>query len=584
MAFYAQRELHLQSGITRQLRFGILAAITIFSAGVFAAPPEVERAFQDSQRQQQIELQRQQEQFIKDRSSAAPPARLPVPEVAAPTAEQGACVTVREIHVDGVTLLPAEVINQIVARYLNRCLGVSDIESLLADITRAYVDKGWIMVRAYLPQQDLGGGSLKIVVIEGRVSEVLVEDGDKHSISLGNTAPSLEGRALNLRDIEQALDQINRLASNNATVDTLPGKEPGDTRVVLRNEPTTPLHGYLSLDNQGSATTGKNQGGVTISVDNPLQFNDFVSYTHRESIPLRVTGKQSQSDALTYVLPLGYTTLSINLNKSNYVSQFAIEGGDVFFNSGESTNSTLRLDRVLFRDAMTRWTAYGSLTIKDTKSYLEDIFLEGTSRSLTVMDAGVNVSSGFLGGALLLDLGVSQGLTYGGALHDADNLTSRDPRAQFTRMNFSGSYYLPFKLAEQDFQFSSRWAGQYSRDVLYGSEQLLIGSIYTVRGFANTSLSDDNGFYMRNEIGLRRPFSAGGLSGSARPWIGFDYGRALSNNKGVPEGTLTGLALGVQANLTGGVSLDLFAAAPLTKPDFMKREPARVWVQLGLSL
>ena len=67
-------------------------------------------------------------------------------------------------------------------------------------------------------------------------------------------------------------------------------------------------------------------------------------------------------------------------------------------------------------------------------------------------------------------------------------------------------------------------------------------------------------------------------------WIGFDYGKASSNNAGVPEGTLTGLALGVQANLTNGVNLDLFAAAPLTKPDFMTREPARVWIQVGLAL
>ena len=79
------------------------------------------------------------------------------------------------------------------------------------------------MVRAYLPQQDLSGGRLEIVVIEGKVSAIEVEDGDQQSISLGNVAPFIEGKALNLRDLEQALDQINRLASNSATVDTLHG-------------------------------------------------------------------------------------------------------------------------------------------------------------------------------------------------------------------------------------------------------------------------------------------------------------------------------------------------------------------------
>jgi hemolysin activation/secretion protein len=239
-------------------------------------------------------------------------------------------VTVREISVKGVTLLPSDAINSIVARYLNRCLDVRGIESIRADITRAYIDKGWIMIRAYLPQQDLSGEYLEIVVIEGKMSELEVEDGDKHNISLGNVAPFIEGEALNLRDIEQALDQINRLASNSTTVDKLPGQEPGDTRVVLRNEPTAPWHAYLSLDNVGSETTGKNQVGVTLSLDTPLRVNDFVSYTHRESIPLREVGKQSQSDSLTNVLPLGYMTLSVNLNQSNYGIQFMSNTGTFF--------------------------------------------------------------------------------------------------------------------------------------------------------------------------------------------------------------------------------------------------------------
>jgi hemolysin activation/secretion protein len=83
---------------------------------------------------------------------------------------------------------------------------------------------------------------------------------------------------------------------------------------------------------------------------------------------------------------------------------------------------------------------------------------------------------------------------------------------------------------------------------------------------------------------MLRPLSLGGLPGSARYWIGLDYGKAMSNNQGVPEGVLTGMALGVQANLISGFNVDLFAAAPLTQPDFMAKEPAQIWVQLGLAL
>jgi hemolysin activation/secretion protein len=72
----------------------------------------------------------------------------------------------------------------------------------------------------------------------------------------------------------------------------------------------------------------------------------------------------------------------------------------------------------------------------------------------------------------------------------------------------------------------------------------MIGSLYSVRGFNRSSLSGDHGFFVRNEVGMRRPFDLAGVTGSVRPWLGLDYGRVYSRNEGVPEGALTGLALG----------------------------------------
>ena len=73
-------------------------------------------------------------------------------------------------------------------------------------------------------------------MVEGKLSKIRVEDGGKNSISVGTIAPGLEGAPLNIRDLEQALDQANRLASNNATLEMLPGNTPGDSIVVLHNK------------------------------------------------------------------------------------------------------------------------------------------------------------------------------------------------------------------------------------------------------------------------------------------------------------------------------------------------------------
>lgn len=578
----------LRKDTPRQPRSGLarfaLWATLLLSSPVALAQSAEDLARQDAQRLQQLEQQRRDEQFLKDRSSAAPPTRLPVPDVPEPVRRPGACRNVTDIQVSGATLLDADEIEALVARYRNTCLGVTEIEALLSDITRAYVSKGWIAVRAYLPQQDLSTGKLQIVVIEGKVSAIEVDDGDEHSITVGNVAPFVEGSPLNLRDFEQALDQINRLASNNATIDLRPGEQPGDTVVILHNQPGKPWHISLGADNHGSESTGRDQGTVSLSFDNPLRLNDFISYTRRQSIPAREDRKLNISDSASYILPFGYTTLSLNASQSRYDSQTATASGAIFHSNGTSENRTVRLDHVLARDATTHWNAYSSLTTKDTEVFLEGIRLDAASRKLTVLDVGVSVNAVIWGGALSLDVGHSRGLRLFGAMQDADGLTKSDPRAQFRKWTLNGSYIRPFEVAGQALQFSSQWSAQYAENVLYGSEQMLIGGIYTVRGFDRSTLSGDHGFFIRNEIGLRQPFEFAGMPGSVRPWIGLDYGLSRSRNAGVPEGALVGAALGVQANFKNGISLDVFAAGPLRTPAALEREGTAVWARLGIAI
>ena len=76
---------------------------------------------------------------------------------------------IRKIEILGVTRLSSEEMRQLASRYENRALGVSDINVLMEAITRAYVKKGYITTRVYLPEQNIRGGTLQLKVIEGRL-------------------------------------------------------------------------------------------------------------------------------------------------------------------------------------------------------------------------------------------------------------------------------------------------------------------------------------------------------------------------------------------------------------------------------
>jgi hemolysin activation/secretion protein len=173
-----------------------------------------------------------------------------------------------------------------------------------------------------------------------------------------------------------------------------------------------------------------------------------------------------------------------------------------------------------------------------------------------------------------------------GALDDADGLAPDSPRAQFRRYNYSASYMVPFRPAGLDASFSSSFFGQRALTALYGSEQMLVGGIYSVRGFDQTSLSGDNGFIWRNELSLRFPLNAGAsLRSWVRPYLGFDYGRTRmrEDNTGAPEGALSGATLGVAVS-SGPVGFELFNSRPMHVPSFLKREGSQTYFRFSMSL
>ena len=253
-----------------------LSLVTVAASLVIASPIHAQDRPPSDAVREGVRIQREQDlrreqQFREDRRSARPPAQLEAPAVPESGTAPGGCRDIERIELQGARKLAASKREALVRPYLGRCLGVADIERLLADITRAYIERGYATARAYLPGgQDLSTGTLQILVVEGEVSELRLEDGGEKSVNLKGAFPGIVGHPLNLRDLEQGLDQLNRLSSNNARLDLAPGEEPGETVVVITNEPTHRWHLGLSFDNYGVRSTGRYQLGATVSYDNLL--------------------------------------------------------------------------------------------------------------------------------------------------------------------------------------------------------------------------------------------------------------------------------------------------------------------------
>ena len=572
--------------VTRAL-FGCSLLLTVLWSGVTSAqtPADIEAAQRQAeiiQRQEQDRLQRDLEEARRraERVDGLDTQKL-LPKIDVP-AIGAVCRDIGIITLTGTTKIPGWEQKVITDKFVNRCLNVGDIENLLAEITRLYIERGFVAARAYLPPQDLSKGSLIILVIEGAVEKIVIEDGDSKSVSVLNVFPGVEGAVLNLRDLEQGIDQINRLSSNNAQLDIQPGDNPGASRVVVRNQPGFPLHFYLSTDNQGSASTGDKQTGITATADNVLGFNEMFSVTRRESLPRDRGRKYSASDTLSLSIPYGYSTLSLSSSYSVYDSTIRVPSGLELIASGNSKTDNVRLDRVVYRDQSSRASMSATLTTKQSRNFLDAQLLGVSSRSLTVLDLDGTVSTVLAGGIISLDLGYAKGLDKAGALKDPDNLPFSAPRAQFGKIKAGFNYARPFSLVGKNFSFNSQFTSQKAESTLYGSEQISIGGIYSVRGFVTNTLSGDDGYYWRNEISARQPVVIGNETIGTRLYMGYDSGAVRNRAANVPEGRLTGMVIGVSANWRGA-SWDLFATRPLSLPDNMTKESSQTWFRVSYS-
>lgn len=540
-------------------------------------------AVRQADRLQRDAVEQLQQQQQQDRSSSEPPTHIQVPSAKPRALPEGPCQVIREIQVDGAKLIRPAGIDLLVQPYRNKCLGVREIEQVLSTITAAYIAKGYVAARAYLPAQDLSSGELKVHVEEGRVEKVQIEDGGAGSISIPNVAPGGVGKPLNLRDLEQALDQINRLPSNDAVLDVAPGSAPGNSVVVFSNHPTRPARLNLTYDNYGQDSTGQNQAGANLALDNPLGFNDFLSLTHRRAVPYDAGSRASYLSNLSYVVPFGYATVSFNASDTHYASHIRTASGTRLRTSGDSSFYSLRTDYVAWRGQQSLWNLSAALSRKEFKNYLEDIYLDVSSRKLTVLDLDSSFTTQLLGGSFSVNGGLSRGLKLFDALDDPSGLPDYAPRAQYTAIKYGANWYRPFLMLGQSWSFTSQFAGQKAQDVLYGSEQMLVGSLYSVRGFDDQSLSGDNGWFLRNQLNLHRTFALRqGLAGQLRTYVALDHGKVWNREPGLPQGKLTGAALGVATTL-GPFNLDVFHAWPLEKPDFLDRPSDSTYFSASLS-
>ncbi len=547
-------------------RHNIVLTASALLAVIFAISPAAAQTPNDDFARRQAQEAEQQRLETLGRMTPKPAQTEAQQPAASGGQKAGPCFAITHVEVEGVKQFSATAIDTVTAPYANRCVGVGEINSLLRDLTHLYLNKGFVTSRVYVPAQDIAGTKvLRLVAVEGTLSDIYINGKPAPGSGMLATAfPGMKGHITNLRDIEQGLDQINRLSSNNAKTAMLPGKTDGTSILNIENKPDHPWHLSFGNSNLGQEQTGYSKSSASVGYDNLFGINDQWNFSYEHSgpdYPWRDDGVgKSNGYSGNVSVPYGYWTLSLNGSWYGYDSSVPGNFGTLQ-TSGDSKQVGIGADRVIFRDKDSITTLNTGLTYKETNNFLLGSKIEVGSRKYTAGDLGISHSRRMLGGLWVFDLSYSQGLNLFDAVAPGDaGAGDADPR--FSKFSGTITVTRPFEVSEQRFELNSIVTGQYSPDNLFGAEQISLGGYSSVRGTRETMLYGNNGFFVRNDLVWRtQPFADNAelakILGEFRPYVGLDYGRiARQARYRIDGGDMLGWTAG--AKLAGGhVNFDI---------------------------
>jgi hemolysin activation/secretion protein len=450
-----------------------------------------------------------------------------------------------------------------------QCIGAQGINVLLQRAQDALVARGFVTSRILAEPQDLKPGLLALTVIPGRIRAIRfapdAQGQPNYRATAANAVPAKPGDILNLRDIEQGLENFKRVPTAEADIKIEPAEgadaQPGYSDLVISWQQGFPFRVSLSADDSGSKGTGKYQGSATISYDNWWTLNDLFYITLNRDLGGADTGPRgTKGRTLHYSLPYGYWTLATTTSESRYY-QTVFGATQDYIYSGTSENNEVKLSRLVYRDAARKTTLAVRAFNRRSSNFIDDTEVQVQQRVVGGWEASVSHRE-FIGQATVdANLAYKRGTGAFGSL-PAPEEAFGEGTSRFALVTADVNLSAPFKIGSQKLKYSGAWRAQLQRTPLTPQDRFSVGGRFNVRGFdGEGSLSGERGYYIRNE--LSAPFSD---SGQEVYW-GLDYGHVGGPSSDNLLGqNLAGTALGLRGNLQG-LQYELFWAAPVHKPD-----------------
>ena len=503
---------------------------------------------------------------VKTHQSATTATTLPIQDIStdayittAPEGAENITITISNIVITGAHAFSKEDLAALYAPYLNKKTNASTIWKIAEDITLHYRKSGYFLSRAFVPAQEIDGGTVYINIVEGYIHTISFSD---ETLNTGIVADILQPlrtqKPLRAATLETVMLRLNALPSQQFKALIEPLSEDasslneGGVQLSLQSTEQE-SRTSVTLDNYGSRFLGPFQTTLTHQ-------NSFI-HNQKSTISALSTLDMEELNylALAHEVPLA-SGWSAHIS-GNYVMArpgFLLESSDIESNSSEISTG-LQYRAIVQRDEQLDFGLHFSA--KDTRSdILGDTPLTRDhirSFSATMHYSTLDAWQGWHAAGLTL----KQGIDALGASKQGDaNLSREEADADFTTLELTHQYA---SYIAEDVQISTIVAGQVASDALFSSEEFGYGGQSIGRAYDPSEITGDHGIGAYIELGYTGINTGSTLQ--TTPFMFYDHGVVWNEDAATERESGSSAGLGVRFQHAGGLSGSAGIAWPLSR-------------------
>jgi hemolysin activation/secretion protein len=394
----------------------------------------------------------------------------------------------------GEGLLGDAALHQRLAAFIGKPASFGDLQKIGSEVVRYYRESNRPVVDAQLPEQDVTGGVVQVVVVEGRAGSVIAEE--QRWFKAERLVSGVRVKRGDTIRADYLLDDINWLNRNPfRRVDLLfrKGEAATETDLILKTADRFPFRPYLGFDNWGTELTGNYRLQSGFNWGNAFGQDQILSYQFSTAPDYNVFNAHSG----VWTIPLPW----------RHVLEF-------YGSYSQSKPDDLDVD--VNAKALQLGAAY-TIPLPNFKGIKHDLVLgvEYKTSNNNLLFGGTSIFAS--------DTVIAQGrLTYQARLADSTGVTSFQVSGYYSpgdllsdntdeafeqERAFAESQYAYGRATIQRTQtlpwratLTGTASGQVASGNLLASEQFSVGGATTVRGYEEGILNGDRGWFASLEL------------------------------------------------------------------------------------